>query len=272
MSILNCREINFSYEDKEHVLDNLSLSLEPGSYTVILGHNGSGKSTLARHINALLLPDSGSVEVFGLSTSSEDNWLEIRRNAGMVFQYPDDQMVTSVVRDDIAFGPENLGIPRDEIIERVEAAIEAVEMQDFADADPSDLSGGQKQRIAIAGILAMRPKLIIFDEAGAMLDPQGRKDLSDRMKSLNEQGYTIIHITHFIEDALEASRVLVLDEGKILYDGSPQEVFEHSDHLKELGLDAPFSINLISALKARGIDLRVTLDQDELIDQLVEVL
>ena len=272
MDAVNFNSVTFAYEDGTEVLKDMSLDIATGSYTVILGHNGSGKSTLARHINALLIPDSGTVEVFGLNTDQEDNWISIRRNAGMVFQYPEDQMVTSVVKDDIAFGPENLGIPRQEIIKRVDEAIIAVDMQDFADVDPQDLSGGQKQRIAIAGILAMKPKLIIFDEAGAMLDPQGRKDLAHRMKTLHNQGYTIIHITHFIEDALQADRVLVLDNGTIVFDGSPEEVLIHTEELQALGLDAPFTINLISALRTRGIELERSLYTDELLNSLEEAL
>ncbi|MDO5044081.1 MAG: energy-coupling factor transporter ATPase [Coriobacteriia bacterium] len=262
------QNIAFSYDDTK-ILKDISLDIEEGSFVAILGHNGSGKSTLIKHVNALLLPDSGEVYTLGLNTQDEENWIEIRRNAGMVFQNPEDQMISSVVRDDVAFGPENLGIPRDEIIKRVETSLNRVGMTEFAEADPSELSGGQKQRIAIAGVLAMQPCILLFDEPGAMLDPQGRLELNETFQALKDEGITIIHITHFLEDALLADRVVVLNQGHILYDGSPKEVFTHSEHLIELGLDAPFTHKLAQDLNACGFTIPYTLDDEELLQAIV---
>ncbi|MBS5451348.1 MAG: energy-coupling factor transporter ATPase [Coriobacteriia bacterium] len=248
-------DVCYSYDGETDVLRHVSLSIERGEYIAILGHNGSGKSTLARCINALIVPDSGTVRIAGLDSSDPDEQLEIRRHAGMVFQNPDNQMVTSIVADDVAFGPENLGIPQPEIVERVESALAAVAMTDFAQADPSELSGGQKQRVSVAGMLAMHPDILVLDEPGAMLDPRGRRGVRRVMRDLNDTGITIVHITHFMDDALEADRVLVMDAGQLVLSGTPDEVFAHAEQLRQLGLEQPFAMQLAERLRARGIDV-----------------
>lgn len=247
--------VTFSYEGERDVLNDIGFSIEPGTYVAVLGHNGSGKSTMARCINALLVPDQGTVRVMGLDTADLDDQLEIRRSAGMVFQNPDNQMVTSIVADDVAFGPENLGIPQPQIVERVNEALAAVAMTDFADADPTELSGGQKQRVSIAGVLAMRPDILIFDEPCAMLDPRGRRGIRRVMRDLNDGGSTIVHITHFMEDALEADLVFVMDQGRIVLQGTPDEVFSHGELLRSLGLEQPFAMQLATRLRALGVDV-----------------
>lgn len=247
--------VTFSYEGERDVLDGIDFSIEPGTYVAVLGHNGSGKSTMARCINALLVPDQGTVRVMGLDTSDLDDQLEVRRSAGMVFQNPDNQMVTSIVADDVAFGPENLGIPQPQIVERVNEALAAVAMTDFAEADPTELSGGQKQRVSIAGVLAMRPDILIFDEPCAMLDPRGRRGIRRVMRDLNDGGSAIVHITHFMEDALEADLVFVMDQGKIVLRGTPDEVFAHGELLRSLGLEQPFAMQLATRLRDLGVDV-----------------
>lgn len=256
LTALSCKQLSFSY-DQKLVLKELDLEVKQGEYLVILGHNGSGKSTLARHFNALLQAEQGEIYAFGLDASDYRLHKKIRSLVGMVFQNPDDQMVSSVVKDDIAFGPENLGVESEEIARRVEEVLKKVGMQKWAEADPSELSGGQKQRIAIAGILAMKPKLIVFDESGSMLDPRGRKSLQKVMKELNDSGFTIIHITHFMDDALEAKRVIVMNQGRIVLDGNPHFVFAHDNYLKSLGLELPFEQSFSQKLRDHGIDLCV---------------
>lgn len=255
MTDIQFDDVCYSYDGQTDVLKHVSLAIERGEYIAILGHNGSGKSTLARCINALIVPDSGTVTVAGLDSSDPDEQLEIRRHAGMVFQNPDNQMVTSIVADDVAFGPENLGVPQPEIVERVESALAAVAMTEFAQADPSELSGGQKQRVSVAGMLAMHPDILVLDEPGAMLDPRGRRGVRRVMRDLNDAGITIVHITHFMDDALEADRVLVMDDGQLVLSGTPDEVFVHADRLRELGLEQPFAMQLAERLRARGIDV-----------------
>ncbi len=260
--------MTFAYDGEHDVLHDVSLQIEQGSHVVILGHNGSGKSTLARLMNALIVPDKGSVHACGLSSDDYDEQIEIRRHVGMVFQNPDNQMVTSIVADDVAFGPENLGIPQPEIVQRVEKALAAVAMTDYAKADPTELSGGQKQRVSIAGMLAMDPDVLVFDEPCAMLDPRGRRAVRRVMRELNERGMTIVHITHFMEDALDADVVHVMDAGRIVLSGTPDEVFTHGDMLRELGLEQPFSMHLAQALRARGVQV----DDTARIEQLEERL
>ena len=255
MTDIQFDDVCYSYDGQVDVLKHVSLTVERGEYIAILGHNGSGKSTLARCINALIVPDSGRVTVAGLDSADPDEQLEIRRHAGMVFQNPDNQMVTSIVADDVAFGPENLGVPQPEIVERVESALAAVAMTEFAQADPSELSGGQKQRVSVAGMLAMHPDILVLDEPGAMLDPRGRRGVRRVMRDLNDAGITIVHITHFMDDALEADRVLVMDDGQLVLSGTPDEVFVHADRLRELGLEQPFAMQLAERLRARGIDV-----------------
>lgn len=264
MADIEFNDVSFSYDGETNVLKHVNLSIDKGSYVVILGHNGSGKSTLARCINALLVPDEGTVSVMGMDTADVDDQLEIRRHAGMVFQNPDNQMVASIVADDVAFGPENLGIPQPQIVERVNEALAAVAMTEFAEADPTELSGGQKQRVSIAGMLAMHPDILVFDEPGAMLDPRGRRAVRRVMRQLNDDGMTVIHITHFMDDALEAGVIYVMDQGEIVLSGTPDEVFSHGDRLRELGLEQPFAMQLAVRLRNLGVDVPDTPHIEEL--------
>ncbi len=259
--IIEIENISFRYDEgedgqaPEKALDGLSLSIERGSFVAVTGSNGSGKSTLAKHLNALLIPSEGRVLVDGMDTADEELIWEIRRRVGMVFQNPDNQLVSSVAEDDVAFGAENLGIPSAEIRERVDRALKAVGMYDQRKKGAHLLSGGQKQRIAIAGILAMGPECIVLDEPTAMLDPRGRADLMETLKALNADGKTIILITHFMEEAALADRMIVMDRGRLAMDGSPREVFKESERLKELRLELPFTIELASRLRAAGLDI-----------------
>lgn len=243
----------------EDVLSGVSLSLEKGSFVAVLGHNGSGKSTLARHLNALLLPKGGTVQVFGMDTRDEELTLEIRRRVGMVFQNPDNQLVSNVVEEDVAFAPENLGIPSPEIRRRVDEALEMVGMTEFRTHAPHLLSGGQKQRIAIAGVLAMRPECVVFDEPTAMLDPRGRRDVMEIIDRLRrEYGTTVILITHHMEEAARADRVVVMSDGRIVMDGAPRQVFARVRELDELGLAVPGTVRLMWELRARGVNVPLT--------------
>lgn len=253
--IIQAVRVVFSYDGIDDALRSVTLDVAAGERLCILGRNGSGKSTFARCINALILPDEGRVTVGGLSTHEQTNVPTIRRHVGMVFQNPDDQMVTSVVEDDVAFGPENLGLPQDEIRKRVHEALTFTEMLNFTHADPSELSGGQKQRIAIAGVLAMHPDIVIFDEPTAMLDPQGRQEIMGKMDEMQHEGYTIVHVTHHMDDALKADHVVVLDAGFVAFDGSPQDLFAQHGQLTTLGLEMPFSLRLIDQLAQEGIEL-----------------
>lgn len=236
-------------------LQDVSLSIAAGEHVCVLGGNGSGKSTLLRLMNALLLPSAGSVRVMGSSTSEPGAALEARRQVAMVFQHPEDQMVTSIAADDVAFGPENLGVPRDEIAVRVRESLDAVGMLPLAQADPTDLSGGQKQRVAIAGALAMRPRVLLLDEPSAMLDAEGHRAVQEIIAQLNARGITIVHVTHFMDDALLARRVIVMDQGRIALDGTPAQVFSHRARIHELGLELPFALQLEEALERRGADI-----------------
>lgn len=252
--------------EEAYVLKGISLEIEKGSFTAIIGRNGSGKSTLAKNLNGLLLPTSGAVYVKGMNTADESHIWDIRQTAGMVFQNPDNQLVSSIVEDDVAFGPENLGVSPEEIRERVTRALSEVNMGEYKNKAPHLLSGGQKQRIAIAGALAMEPECIIFDEPTAMLDPAGRKDIMDAIERLHDEGITVILITHFMDEAVRADRVIILDNGKVLLDGTPNEVFSKSDIVRDANLDVPMSVELADYLRARGI--RIPSDvvtQDELI-------
>ncbi len=243
--IICCDNVSFRYEtekgdEQTRAVSDVSLTIEKGSFVAILGRNGSGKSTLAKLMNGILIPDSGSVTVCGISTAAEENLLPIRKRVGMVFQNPDNQLVSNLVEEDVAFGPENLGIAPDEIRRRVDCALETVGMKDFSRHAPHKLSGGQKQRIAIAGILAMMPECILFDESTAMLDPQGRRDIMDTILHLNrDKKITIVLITHHMDEAVMADRVIVMDGGKVVKDGVPQEIFSDVPFLHALGLDAP---------------------------------
>ena len=243
-------------EDDVAAVDHVSLNVEKGSFVAVLGHNGSGKSTLAKLMNALYLPTEGRVLVSGLDTAQDEEVWHVRRHAGMVFQNPDNQIVANVVREDVAFGLENLGVPHEDMIPRIDAALAAVRMTERASFAPHMLSGGQKQRVAVAGVLAMQPEVMILDEATAMLDPAGRADVLATVRKLNrEQGMTVIWITHFMEEAAVADRVVVLDKGKIALDGTPAEVFSQVQKVKALGLDVPPMAELAMRLRAGGLSL-----------------
>ncbi|MDR0514028.1 MAG: energy-coupling factor transporter ATPase [Coriobacteriaceae bacterium] len=265
------KDTGFTYDGESFVLKDLGLSLEKGSFTCILGGNGSGKSTLAKHINALLVPDEGSVSVLGLDTRDEQNTYLIRSNAGMVFQNPDDQLVASLIENDVAFGPENLGIPNPELRQRVTQALAEVGLQGFERHETSALSGGQKQRVAIAGVLAMDPQILILDEASAMLDPRGRKGLARVCAQLNQRGMTIVMITHFMEEAALADRVIVLQAGRAVLDGSPEEVLTQADGLEHLNLDVPFACKLSIELQKRGVPVKTHISEDALKEELCQL-
>ena len=275
MSYIKIRNLNFSYKDDdgnpENVLRNLSLDIEKGEYVAVLGHNGSGKSTLAKLLN-LVIDDydyfEGSIEIDGMEISSpdmtEDDIYELRKKIGMVFQNPDNQIVATIVEEDVAFGPENLGLNREEIRKRVDEALSAVGMTEYARHEPHRLSGGQKQRVAIAGIIAMKPECIIFDESTAMLDPMGRKDVVSTMEKLNrEDGKTVITITHYMDEAVRADRVIVIDDGRIILDGKPSEIFARADELRRCGLDLPECSDLLLRLRESGIKLEGEINTPE---------
>ena len=254
--------LSFHYTDEENkaaspeILKDLSLTLEPGTFAAVLGHNGCGKSTLAKHMNGILLPTGGKMWVAGMDTADETKLYEIRQRVGMVFQNPDNQIVATMVEEDAAFGPENLGLPPEEIRRRVDDALKAVGMYDYRMHAPSQLSGGQKQRVAIAGIIAMRPSCIVLDEPTAMLDPKGRREVMKTIRLLNRNyGITIVLITHYMEEAAQADRVIVMDEGNILLDDTPEEVFSHVEQMKQIGLDVPQVTELVYELRQAGIPL-----------------
>jgi len=259
-NIIEISDLTFEYTDNDNsetVLNGLNLSVERGSFTVILGHNGSGKSTLAKLVTGLLKPASGEIMVDGMSTLSEEHENEIHRRVGLVFQNPDNQIVATIVEEDVAFGPENLGIEPAEIRKRVDDALKAVDMYDYREHAPHKLSGGQKQRIAIAGIIAMEPECIVLDEPTAMLDPRGRKEVIDTIYRLNkEKGITILLITHYMEEAENADRIIVMDKGEIVADGAPKEVFADVKTIKSVGLDVPQTTELLYLLKQNGIDAK----------------
>lgn len=262
--MISFEDVSFTYTNESYVLEDLSVEIPQGQFVCVLGANGSGKSTFSKLINTLLLPDKGEVKVDGLITSDAQNTFAIRSKAGSVFQNPDDQIVASLVENDVAFGPENLGIPNPELLERVEAALAQVGLTGFEKRETNALSGGQKQRVAIAGILAMEPQILIFDEASAMLDPRGRRGLMRVCKELHAQGMTIVMITHYMEEAAEADRVLVLREGKIVLDGTPEEVLTQDAELRKLNLDIPFATQLSRLLQDKGIDIPTFVDREPL--------
>ncbi|KAB3528861.1 energy-coupling factor transporter ATPase [Alkaliphilus serpentinus] len=257
--MIQVENVTFEYTNNEKqviALNKISFEVKKGEFVAIIGHNGSGKSTMAKHLNALLLPSEGDVRVQGMNTKEEEYLWDIRQVAGMVFQNPDNQIVATIVEEDVAFGPENLGVKPSEIIERVNNSLSQVDMEEYRHKAPHLLSGGQKQRIAIAGVIAMKPHCIILDEPTAMLDPSGRREVMKTIKKLNEEeGITIINITHFMEEAVEADRVIVMEEGNIVLEGTPREVFSQVEKLKELGLDVPQVTELTHQLKSAGIDL-----------------
>ena len=267
--ILKTQSLTFSYptdEDKaaKTVLDGVDLEIQPGSFVAVLGHNGSGKSTLAKHFNAILLPAGGKVYVDGMDTADESKLLDIRRIVGMVFQNPDNQIVANVVEEDCAFGPENLGVPSPEIRKRVDDALRAVGMYQYREHAPHLLSGGQKQRIAIAGVLAMEPRCVVLDEPTAMLDPNGRREVMATIRNLNKtQGVTVVLITHHMDEAAQADRLIVMSDGKIVQDGPPKEVFQRVEELRATGLDVPETVSLLYELRKEGLDLPLDALSDE---------
>ncbi len=256
----------YNYDDDGNVestvraLEEVSIDVKDGEFLVILGHNGSGKSTLAKHFNGILTPKEGTLLISGIDATNKNNIWDIRKQIGMVFQNPDNQMVATIIEEDVAFGPENLGIDPDEIRTRVDDALETVGMTEYKNGSPNQLSGGQKQRIAIAGVIAMRPKCIVFDESTAMLDPIGRSQVMDTMEKLNKDyGITIIHITHYMQEAIKADRIVVMDKGKIISEGTPKQVFSEVEKIRDLGLDVPDTTYLIYLLNKEGFNLPIDL-------------
>ena len=278
-TMLQTEHLSFTYPAEEGqtstvALEDVSLSIERGSFVVVLGHNGSGKSTLAKHMNAVLLPSGGTVYVEGMDTRDEALLLEIRRRVGMVFQNPDNQIVANVVEEDVAFAPENLGVPSEEIRRRVDDALAAVGMSEFTRHAPHLLSGGQKQRVAIAGVIAMAPECIVLDEATAMLDPAGRREVLSAIRTLNqERGITVVLITHHMDEAMDADRLIVMNDGKLVMDGAPAEVFTQVEALRAMGLAAPDTVELLYGLRQGGMDVPLdALTVDECADAICKAL
>lgn len=274
--IIEVNDISFEYiteENKFKAIEGLSLNVAQGEFVAIIGHNGSGKSTLSKNLNAILTPTEGNIVINGLNTKEEEYLWDIRQSAGMVFQNPDNQIVATVVEEDVAFGPENLGIEPSEIRKRVEDSLKSVGMYELKDRQPHLLSGGQKQRVAIAGIIAMKPKCIIFDEATAMLDPSGRKEVMKTIKKLNkEDNITVLYITHFMEEAVEADRVIVMEKGKKIIEGTPRQVFSKVDTLRKIGLDIPYMTELSNLLNEDGLDIENDiLTVDEMVMKLCQL-
>ena len=265
--LLEFQNVTYSYEeDSPSVLQSVSFSVEKGQFVVILGHNGSGKSTIAKLSNSIYLPTEGKVFVNGMDTSDEANEMNCRKTVGVVFQNPDNQIVASIVEEDVAFGPENLCIPQKELRVRVDEALKSVGMYDYRHHETHKLSGGQKQRVAIAGILAMKPQCIVLDEPTAMLDPKGRREVMQAVQKLNkEEGITVLFITHFMEEAVHADRVMVVDDGKILLDGTPAEIFRQSTLLQKVGLDVPEVARLAAILRENGAELGDVLTEDSFV-------
>lgn len=279
MGIIEAKDVTFEYirrDEEDNVegittaVDHVTLDINPGEFIAILGHNGSGKSTFAKHMNALLYPTEGTIWVDGMDTSDDERTLDVRQTAGMVFQNPDNQIICTLVEEEVGFGPENIGVPTEEIWTRVEKSLKAVGMYEYRKASPNKLSGGQKQRVAIAGIVAMKPKCIILDEPTAMLDPSGRKEVIKTLHQLNQQEHvTIILITHYMSEVIDADRIYVMDQGKIVMEGSPRMIFSQVERLKELRLDVPQVTELAYELKKSGIPVRDgILTTKELIEEL----
>ena len=266
VGIVQAKDLTFEYirRDEEGnvegittAVDNVNIDIKAGDFVAVLGHNGSGKSTFAKHLNALVMPTEGTVYVDGMDTKNADNTLKVRQTAGMVFQNPDNQIVGTLVDEEVGFGPENIGVPTEEIWERVEKSLKAVGMYKFRNASPNKLSGGQKQRVAIAGIVAMKPKCIVLDETTAMLDPLGRKEVIHVLHELNKkEGVTIILITHYMEEVIDADHVFVMDNGKVVMEGTPRQIFSQVDKLKELRLDVPQVTELAYELKKEGLPVK----------------
>jgi energy-coupling factor transport system ATP-binding protein len=286
-NIINSKNVFFHYPDeedetknkseqifKDDVLKDINLEIQEGSFVAILGHNGCGKSTFAKHLNAILIPSDGKVTVNGYDTSDEENILDVRKTVGMVFQNPDNQIVEAIVEDDVAFGPENLGIEPLEIRLRVDEALKAVDMYEYRKHSPSRLSGGQKQRVAIAGIIAMRPKCIVLDEPTAMLDPSGRKEVMQTLEFLRQEYHiTIVLITHYMDEAAQCDRVILMNKGRVVRDDVPVKVFSDVEYMKELGLDVPQVTELAYELKKSGVDIDTDIiEEDKIVDILTNLL
>ncbi|MEQ8196561.1 MAG: energy-coupling factor transporter ATPase [Clostridiaceae bacterium] len=277
-NIIKCDNLSFKYlshenGEEQYALNGVDLNVKKGEFLVVLGHNGSGKSTIAKHINALLVPSEGTIYVNGLDTKDEKSLWDVRKTAGMVFQNPDNQMVATIVEEDVAFGPENLGIESGEIRKRVDESLKKVGMYEYRRHAPHLLSGGQKQRIAIAGILAMQPECIVLDEPTAMLDPSGRKEVIKTIKEINKNlGITIILITHYMDEAAEGDRVVVMEKGSVVLEGTPREVFSRVREMKEIGLDVPQVTELAYELKKSGVDIGTEiLNVDEMVDAICQL-
>lgn len=281
--MIETKNLSFIYREEdmesgeikeEKVLKDINIEIEKGSFTAVLGHNGSGKSTLAKHFNAILLPSGGKVYVKDMDTADENNIFNIRQSAGMVFQNPDNQMVAALVEDEVAFAPENLGVEPKEIRRRVDECLEIVNMTKYVQSSPSKLSGGQKQRVAIASVLAMNPEILILDEPTAMLDPKGRSEVIKTIKMLNEEkDITVVLITHYMDEAAQADRTVVIDDGEIVLDGTPKEVFKNVEKLKSLGLDVPQVTELAYELRKMGIEISDdVLTVDECFDEIIRIL
>ena len=281
--MIETKNLSFIYREEdmesgeikeEKVLKDINIEIEKGSFPAVLGHNGSGKSTLAKHFNAILLPSGGKVYIKGMDTADENNIFNIRQSAGMVFQNPDNQMVAALVEDEVAFAPENLGVEPKEIRRRVDECLEIVNMTKYAQSSPSKLSGGQKQRVAIASVLAMNPEILILDEPTAMLDPKGRSEVIKTIKMLNEEkDITVVLITHYMDEAAQADRTVVIDDGEIVLDGTPKEVFKNVEKLKSLGLDVPQVTELAYELRKMGVEISDdVLTVDECFDEIIRIL
>ena len=275
-NIIKVNNISYEYITEESsfkAIDNLSLNVKQGEFVAIIGHNGSGKSTLSKNLNAILMPTEGNILIDGNDTKNEEKLWDIRQTAGMVFQNPDNQIVATIVEEDVAFGPENLGVPPEEIRKRVDESLKRVGMYEYRRHAPHLLSGGQKQRIAIAGILAMKPKCVIFDEPTAMLDPSGRKEVLENIKEINKKyGITIVLITHYMDEAAQADRVIVMDNGKIMLEGRPREVFSNVKQMKDIGLDVPQVTELCYELKNNGVNINTNiLNVDEMVNALCQL-
>jgi energy-coupling factor transport system ATP-binding protein len=276
-TIVRFENVSYFYDtgsdgEKTEALKNISLDIKKGEFVAVVGHNGSGKSTLAKHINALILPDSGKVFVKDYDTSDEESIWKVRKSAGMVFQNPDNQIVATIVEEDEAFGPETLGIERNEIRKRVDWALDSVEMSGYAEKAPHMLSGGQKQRVAIAGVIAMHPDIVIMDEPTAMLDPMGRREVIAAAKKLHAGGVTVILITHFMDEAIEADRIIVMNKGEVVLSDVPQNIFEKQDYLEELELTVPPMVKLSNMLLEDGININKTANIDEMAEGLCQYL
>lgn len=279
-NIIEIEDLHFSYdsdsenEPREEVLKGIDLTVKEGEFVAVLGHNGSGKSTLAKHLNAILLPTKGKVIVDGIDTADESRLFDLRRRAGMVFQNPDNQIVSSIVEEDVAFALENLGVPYEEMRRRVDEALKSVNMYEYRLHSPAQLSGGQKQRVAIAGIIAMQPKCIIMDEPTAMLDPSGRKEVMATVKRMNrEQGITVMLITHYMDEAAQSDRVVVIDKGRLIMDDKPEKVFAQVERMKEIGLDVPQVTELAWELKKAGYDISPEIiTEDQCVESLLRLI